>query len=68
MIPILNYFERKEFLPILEDNIFWRCVTVAPQYGTSGLKLKKSLGEGRADIHGYQTKQKRKELDDGFFM
>jgi hypothetical protein len=58
----------KKFRPILEDSIFWRRVPVAPQYGTSGSKLKKSLGEGRADIHAIKQKKRRKESDDRFFL
>jgi hypothetical protein len=57
----------KKFRPILEDSIFWRRVPVAPQYGTSGSKLKKSLGEGRADIHAIKQKKEERNRMTGFF-
>jgi hypothetical protein len=66
--PCRSILKKNKFRTILEDNIFCRRMTVAPQYGTSGSKLKKSLGEGRADIHGYQPKKRKKELNDRFSL
>jgi hypothetical protein len=43
-------------------------MTVAPQYGTSGSKLKKSLGEARADIHGHQKEEEERNRMTGFSL
>jgi hypothetical protein len=56
----------KKFEAIFDDGIFGIYFTLACQNSTSGSKLKKSLGEARAKIHGIQIENRRKESDDGF--
>ena len=68
LISILKYFEKKKFSTIFRWWHFLGNVTLTPWYGTSGSKLKKSLGDPQARIHVNSKKEKRKEWDDAFSL